>query len=130
MDKKVSYWLDLADDDVSVVKLLISGKKYLQAGFFCHLIAEKSLKAMIASATSEVPPKIHDLAKLSVQAGIFDELSDRQQSLLKELNPLNIDGRYPEYKAHIAQILTSAKVEELLNETEAFLCWTKKKLGK
>ena len=130
MDKKVKYWLNLADDDVSVVRLLISGEKYLQAGFFCHLIAEKSLKAMIANASSEVPPKTHDLAKLALRAGIFDELSDSQRKLLKELNPLNIDGRYPEYKAHIAQILTSAKVKELLKETEEFLCWIKSKLDK
>jgi len=130
MDKKVQYWLDLADDDVSVVKLLISGKKYLQAGFFCHLIAEKSLKSLIANASSEVPPKIHDLAKLAIQAGIFDELSSNQQSLLKELSPLNIDGRYPEYKEHLTQILTSKKISELFKETEEFLCWTKSKLGK
>ena len=35
---KVEYWLDLADDDLSVAKILMDGKKPLQAGFFCHLI--------------------------------------------------------------------------------------------
>ena len=130
MDKNVKYWLDLADDDISVVKLLISGEKYLQAGFFCHLVAEKSLKAIIASVSSDVPPKTHDLAKLSVRAGIFDELSDSQQRLLKELSPLNIEGRYPEYKSHISQMLTSEKANDLRQETEDFLCWIKKKLDK
>lgn len=54
---KVEYWLDLAADDVSVAELLLNGQKYLQAGFFCHLIAEKALKAMVVSITSEIPPK-------------------------------------------------------------------------
>ena len=95
---KVEYWIDLADEDISAVKVLIDGKKYLHASFFCHLIAEKSLKAMVASITSEIPPKTHHLIKLAEQAGIFDDLSEHQRNLLMELNPLNIEARYPEYK--------------------------------
>jgi hypothetical protein len=40
---KVKYWLDLCDEDMAVADLLIKGNKYLQAGFFCHLVAEKAL---------------------------------------------------------------------------------------
>ena len=127
---KVEYWLDLADDDVSAAKVLLDGKKYLHAGFFCHLIAEKALKAMIASTTSEIPSKTHDLAKLAVRGGIFDDLSEQQQSLLKDLNPLQIEARYPEYKERIAQTLSYEITTRLFNETEDFLCWIKKKLEK
>jgi len=127
---KVEYWLDLADDDVPVVKLLLDGKKYLHAGFFCHLIVEKALKAMVASVTSEIPPKTHDLAKLAEQGGIFDDLSVQQLNLLKELNPLNIEARYPEYKELITETLTSETTTRLFKETEIFLCWIKQKLEK
>ena len=61
MLNKVEYWLDLAADDVLSAKTLLDGKRYLHAGFFCHLIAEKALKAVIANATSEIPPYIHNL---------------------------------------------------------------------
>ena len=126
----VDYWLDLANDDVLTAKTLLDGKRYLHAGFFCHLIAEKTLKAMIASVTSEIPPKTHDLTKLAVRGGIFDDLSEQQQSLLKDLNPLQIEARYPEYKGRIEQALSADIAIRLFSETEDFLCWIKKKLGK
>jgi HEPN domain-containing protein len=127
---KVEYWLDLADEDVPAAKLLLDGKKYLHAGFFCHLIAEKALKALVANVTSEIPAKTHDLAKLAERGGIFDDLSEQQLNLLKELNPLNIEARYPEHKERIAKILTSDVMERLLKETEDFLCWIKQRLEK
>ena len=127
---KVEYWLDLAAEDASVADLLLDGKKYLHTGFFCHLIAEKALKAMVASVTSEIPPKTHDLAKLAELAGVFDDLTEQQMNLLKDLNPLNIEARYPDYKAGIASILTAEKTTKLFKETEDFLCWIKQKLEK
>jgi HEPN domain-containing protein len=127
---KVEYWLVLADEDVPAAKLLLDGKKYLHAGFFCHLIAEKALKAMVASVSSEIPAKTHDLAKLAECGGIFDDLSEQQLNLLKELNPLNIEARYPEHKERIAKTLTSEVTERLFKETEDFLCWIKQRLKK
>jgi HEPN domain-containing protein len=79
---KVQYWLDLADDDVKAANLLLKGGSYLQAGFFCHLIAEKALKAVIAHNTDETPPKIHKLKELAVKGIIFDDLSEEQIALL------------------------------------------------
>ena len=130
MFDKANYWLELADDDVPAVKTLLEGKRYLHAGFFCHLIAEKALKAIIASITSDAPPKIHHLINLAERAGIFDDLSEGQRKLLTELNPLNIEARYPEYKERIAQTLTHEIIARLLKETEEFLCWTKQRLKK
>ena len=127
---KVEYWLDLADEDVSVAELLLKGKKYLQAGFFCHLIAEKALKAIVANITNKAPPKTHDLTKLAEQGGILNDLSESQLSLLEELNPFNIEARYPDYKANILSILTAEKSTEIFQETEEFLCWIKQRLGK
>ena len=130
MQDKVGYWLKMADEDVSVAELLLSGKKYLQAGFFCHLIAEKALKAIIVSVTAEAPLKIHDLAKLAERGGIYDDLTESQLVYLEELNPLNIEARYPDYKASISKILTAEKATKLFKETEMFLSWIKQRLGK
>ena len=130
MHDKVEYWLDLADDDISAAKILLDGKKYLHAGFFCHLIVEKVLKAAIAAVTSEIPPKIHNLIDLAKRTEVFDDLSEHQRNLLSELNPLNIEARYPEYKERIAQTLTSETAARLFRETENFICWIKQRLGK
>ena len=127
---KVEYWLELADDDISAIKTLLNGQNYLHAGFFCHLVVEKALKAAIAYTTSEVPPKIHQLLDLAELAKVFDDLSEEQKKLLSELNPLNIDSRYPEYKERIVKTLSAERITRIFKETEAFLCWIKKKLEK
>ena len=46
--EKYEYWLEICDDDLSVAKLLLESNKLLHCGFFCHLVVEKSLKAVIA----------------------------------------------------------------------------------
>jgi len=127
---RVNYWLEIADNDLSAVESLIKGKNYLQAGFFCHLIVEKALKAAIEHNTGEIPPKIHKLKVLAKQSGIIDTLSEEQLSLLDELDPLQLEARYPEYRAVIAKTLTKEKLQRIYEETRGFLCWIKQQLGK
>ena len=90
MSDKVEYWLDLCDEDLITAKSLLKAKRLLHMGFFCHMIAEKALKAIVANQTSEIPPKIHDLQKLAVRGGVFDDLSDAQLALMDTLTPLQI----------------------------------------
>jgi len=130
MSNKTAYWLDLCDDDLITAKALLNSKRFLHMGFFCHMIVEKSLKAVIANKTSEIPPKIHDLPRLANLGGVWEVLSDNQKELMKKLIPLQIETRYPEYKERIAQTLSSEYCQRLLAETEVFLCWIKQKLEK
>jgi len=126
--EKVQYWLDLADTDVGAAKAMLKSKYYLHVGFMCHLTVEKSLKAAITHFTDEIPPKTHQLVKLATKAGLHDRMTEEQQELLRELNPLNIEGRYPEYKAGIAETLTNNKCIQLIEGTEELLCWIKQQL--
>ena len=130
MFDKVEYWLELCDDDLRAAKNLFASKDYLWMGFICHLIAEKAIKAVLVNITDEIPPKIHDLQKLAEKAGIYSDLSDKQNQLLRDLMPLHIEARYPEYKRAIASTLSDSFCAELLKETEDFLCWIKQKLDK
>jgi HEPN domain-containing protein len=97
--------------------------------FFCHQITEKALKAVVANVVGETPPKIHDLKKLAKQGNILNRISDKQLAFLVELDPFNIEARYPDYKAKIEETLTDEKCGRILKETEDFLCWIKKELG-
>ena len=126
---KTKYWLDLCDDDMTTAKWLFRGKRLLHTVFFCHQIIEKALKAAIANVSAEVPPKIHDLIKLAVKGNVYNKLTEKQLSFLDELNPFNIDARYPDYKEKIQKTLTDKKCEGILKETEDFLCWIKTGLG-
>jgi HEPN domain-containing protein len=128
MNKKTEYWLELCSDDLLTAKALLESKRYLHMGFFCHLIAEKALKAVIAEKTDDIPPKIHDLLKLSAKGEIFDKIPPEKKQLLNKLTPLQIEARYPEYKDKISATLSNEYCGQLLKETEEFLCWIKQQL--
>ena len=127
---KVEYWLELCDDDLRAAKAMLESRNLLWAGFICHLIAEKALKAAMANITNEIPPRTHDLFRLAKNTGFYDDFSTEHLELLSKLTPLQIEARYPEYKDKIAAALTESYCENLLNDTEGFLCWIKTMLGK
>ena len=130
LSSKVDYWLTLCNEDLPAAKALLASKNLLHMGFFCHLIAEKALKAVIASDTDDVPPKTHDLMKLAILGGIQPELSEQQLDLLRKLNPLNIEARYPQYKSKMAETLNLNICKQLMAETEELLCWITQRLDK
>ena len=49
---KAKYWVDLAEEDISVSEVLLRSGKVLYSGFMCHLAVEKILKAKIESTLS------------------------------------------------------------------------------
>ena len=55
-------------------------------------------------------------------------MTEGQQDIIDDLNPLNVEARYPEYKDEIAAGLTKTNCEELIMETEELLCWIKEQL--
>jgi len=130
MSSKTDYWLESAADDLITAKAMLDAKRLLWSGFICHLVAEKALKAVIADKTDELPPKIHDLKVLAKRGGVMDDLSEEQLALLEQLNPLQIEARYPEHKDKVAQTLTPEKCQKIFSETEGFLCWIKQRLDK
>lgn len=130
MKDKTLYWLELCDDDLITAKALLNSLRFLHMGFFCNMIVEKALKAVITENTDEIPPKIHDLEKLAKLGDIFDKLSEEQLELIDKVMPLQIEARYPEYKDKIVKTLSEEYCEKLLNETEEFLCWIKQRLEK
>jgi len=130
IDERVEYWLDLADYDLETAKAMLKTKGYLYVGFMCHQIVEKGIKAVIARdcADDEIPPKIHDLSKLAIRAKILESMPDAQKDFIEDLNPLNIESRYPEYKQQLMAMLTKNKCKEIIVETEKILCWIKEQL--
>ena len=128
INEKVQYWLDLAAEDLIIADTMLKNKHYLYVGFMCHQIIEKSLKAVVMQEINEIPPKIHQLVKLAQKARVHVKMTEDQRELLRELNPLNIEARYPEYKSQIAQKLTEEYCAKLIKETEELLCWIKKQL--
>ena len=130
MNETTQYWLDIADYDIETARAMLKTGRYLYVGFMCHQVIEKALKAVIAQncKEGEIPPKIHHLLKLADRADLFDKMSSKQQLFIKELNPMNVEARYPEYKDKIAAGLSNDICVEILTETEELLCWIKEQL--
>jgi len=129
VNDKALYWLDMCDRDLVSAKWNLKGKQLLWVAFICHLIVEKSLKAVIAERTNLVPPKIHDLRKLAEKGNIYNELSESQKGFCEFMNKFNIEARYEEYKAKLASTLNLDSCKKIVKDTEDFLCWIKQKLG-
>ena len=130
MKDKTKYWLDMCDEDLITAKVMLDAKQLLWAGFICHLIVEKALKAIITESTDIVPPKIHVLRKLAELGGALDKLNAEQVLLLQKLMPLHVEARYPEHKEKILATLTVEYINKIYTETEAFVCWIKQQLEK
>ena len=130
LNEKVEYWTKISDYDFETAKAMLKSGRFLYVGFMCHQTIEKAFKAVIARdcAEGEIPPKIHNLTKLAIQANLFDLMSEEQQDFIEELNPLNVESRYPEYKDEIAAGLNKENCGNLIESTEELLNWIKQQL--
>ena len=93
--KQVDYWTRGADNDIETAQLLISGKKYLEGLFFCHLTIEKILKGLVVVKTRQLAPKSHNLGYLTELATL--ELAEDQTLFMAVLMKYQLEGRYPDY---------------------------------
>jgi HEPN domain-containing protein len=126
-NEKVTYWLDLAKEDIDVAQGLLGLGKLLYAGFMCHLSVEKALKAKIAS-TGETPLKIHSLIRLADMGGILHSMTDEQKALLTALNPMQIEARYPDYKQQTESSMNNDKCVSLISQAKDMIEWIEKQL--
>lgn len=94
VDRQAEYWRQGADEDGHVAARLVEDGSSRHGLFFAHLALEKMLKALVCRRTRDVPPRIHNLVRLSQLAGF--EPDSRQIDLLAEMNQFNLEGRYPE----------------------------------
>ena len=127
MNEKTKYWIDTAIYDLDTAKAMFDTGRYLYVGFMCHQTIEKAMKAVIAKS-GKFPPKVHNLLELAKEAEIFELMEAKQKALLRTLNPLNIESRYPSYKSQINELLTQEICEKLIYDTEEMFIWIKSRL--
>jgi HEPN domain-containing protein len=124
IDKQIEYWVEGADSALDTARILIKKKKYLHGMFFCHLTIEKIIKALVVKATSQIPPKSHNLFLLLENTGI--EMTDEDAEFFGILMKYQLEGRYPDYNP---QVPGEKIVKEYLKKTSEMLSWLKKKLS-
>ena len=103
---KVKYWLELSEYDLETANAMLVSKRFLYVGFMCHQTIEKIIKAYFNSKYDEAAPYTHNLSYLARKASLYDELTDEFKNTINLLEPLNIEARYPSYKAQLMSSLT------------------------
>ena len=128
MNDKVTYWIEMSDYDFDTAKAMLETKRYLYVAFMCHQTIEKILKAYWSNVLEEPPLKIHSLSRLAEKSGLDKDMSEEQTDFIDELEPLNIEARYPSYKERLMKSLTPERCKELIEQTDKLRIWIKSKL--
>jgi HEPN domain-containing protein len=123
IEKHIEHWRKGSDEDFEVANQLINSNKIRHGLFFLHLSLEKILKAFICLHSNDIAPRLHNLVRLSELSGLAFE--EKYTNFLSEMNPFNIEGRYPELWGAIP---SKKEAEELLAQTEEVLKWLKNQL--
>ncbi len=123
IDKHISYWRKGADEDFEVAMQLVDSGKIRHGLFFLHLSLEKIIKAHICRNTGDIAPKLHNLSVLAEMSGIA--FQPEQLDLLAEMNPLNIEGRYPDTWGPLP---SRTEANMLVQKSGAMLLWMKNQL--
>lgn len=120
----IKYWVDSAENDLSVAETLYNSAKYDWCLFIGHLVLEKILKALFIQRNYELAaPKIHNLLKLAQLSKI--ELNDEQQLFLETVNSFNIEGRYPEIKNEFYKTANKEFTERHFTKIKEYYFWLK-----
>ena len=89
------------------------------AAYHAHQAAEKGLKALQIHRTGD-HERTHDLVRLYHDL----DVPRRFRSVLEDLNPADTAARYPD-----APEVEVQRPDEMLDEVEAVLTWTRKRLN-
>jgi len=128
MDDKTQYWIEISDYDLVTAEAMLQSKRYLYVGFMCHQAIEKIFKAFFTKLKSETAPFSHSLSYLAKKGDFYESFSEDQKDFIDQLEPLNIEARYPSHKERLMKSLTDEKCKEILKNTKELQQWIKVKL--
>lgn len=128
LKNQTKYGVAESEEDILTAKILLKSGRLLESAFFCHLALEKILKAFISEVKNEIPPKSHNLLVLAKKSGLHKELDEETIDLLTEVQPFNIEGRYPETREKILKNTPADRFADIVSRTEVKIQWLKQML--
>ena len=115
------HWVEKAEYDLSAAKAMLDSRHYLYVLFCCQQAIEKLLKAIIAKQTDELPPRLHNLIRLTELADL--DLTEKQLEFLRKLSEYYIKSRYPEIIRKISDTVNLQIAKKNYNKTrEIYKC--------
>ena len=128
MENKIKYWVELSDYDLETAEAMQKSKRYLYVGFMCHQTIEKIFKAYFTHLQNKTAPFSHSLSYIAKKGGFFNDFSEDQKDFIDQVEPLNIEARYPSHKERLLKSLNEKKSLEILMNTKNLQEWIKLKL--
>ena len=128
MNDKVKYWLELSDYDFETANAMLISKRFLYVGFMCHQTIEKIFKAYFIHKKKDTAPYSYSLSYLAKKGAFYDEFSEDQKDFIDQIEPLNIEARYPSHKERLLKSLNENKCKEILDKKNDLQSWIKMKL--
>lgn len=118
VEKQIRYWKNGAEEDIGTARILLEKDKNKEALFYAHLSLEKALKALVAKATQNIPPYIHNLTLLAEHLKLT--IPENILTFLADMNQYAIIGRYPDIEK---RGFSKEFVNETVLQTEEALKW-------
>lgn len=125
MKEETKLWLEQAKEHHEDALYLYDGSRYSASVYSCHQALEKILKACIVEFKEKLPPKLHQLDRLAIEAGL--DLPDGWNEDLAEITRHFWRVRYPDFRRFV--YATKEKVKPTLEKTKEVFSWVLKKLS-
>ncbi|OIP04593.1 DNA-binding protein [Candidatus Berkelbacteria bacterium CG_4_9_14_3_um_filter_39_23] len=125
LQDKIQFWENGAKEDFEFAEKLLKDKNYLWSLFIIQLSLEKALKARVLEKTKKESPKIHDLVRLSLIAGLHTTKEQKRE--MEIVTGFNIEARYTDYKQGLKQKATFNYAKRYFNKSKEYLKWFLKK---
>jgi len=94
----------------------------------CHQAIEILFKAYYIKTKFESPPFSHSLSYLAKKGDFYELFSEPQKEFIDQIEPLNMEARYPSHKERLMKSLTEDKCTSIISSTKELLQWIKKRL--
>ncbi|MDI6739522.1 MAG: HEPN domain-containing protein [Candidatus Edwardsbacteria bacterium] len=125
MKKATKNWIDGAEYDLKTASSLFNSGRYIYVVFMCHLAIEKSLKAVISEANDVMPPRTHDLLRLTQLSKL--DVPEEKQEILTLLDGVSVPVRYPEDLKELQKSYKKQEARKILNSTYRLIKWLRPK---
>ena len=114
-------WMNRAEYDLETAQAMFDSGRYLYVLFCCQQAVEKALKSVISRRMSELPPRIHQLKRLSEIAGL--NMDESKIEFMRELSSYYIQSRYPEEITDPSLQISRKETQHVLEQTKEIVRW-------
>lgn len=94
----------------------------------CHQSIEKAFKAYYTKLKSENAPYSHSLSYIAKKGEFYESFTDIQKEFIDQIEPLNIEARYPSHKERLLKSLNDEKCVSIIQRTKEIQQWIKERL--